>query len=94
MKHENLEKLDEDDIINFDDKYLFMSSLPDDFNAETLIEANKALPILERGMLESYGTNRNVEGFPFTLIEEYFLDVFQLSPDKIEKYTEDIKPRI
>ena len=92
MKRENLEKLDEEDLINFDDKYVFTSPGPVELEAQ--IESNKALPLLERGMLESYGTNTNVEGFPFTLIAKYFLDVFQIPPDKIDKYIADIQPRM
>ena len=93
MERENLEKLEEEDLINFDDKYVFMSPLPDDFGDDNF-EAIKALPVLERGMSESYGTNTCVEGFPFTLIADYFLKAYQIPPDEIDKYIADIQSRM
>lgn len=93
MKRENLEELDEEDIIDFDDSFVFTDSLPDSINFDSMSEFNKLLPPLERVTLDSYGSNQRYENFPFSMVREYLAGTFDLSDEKADKIIAGIPPR-
>lgn len=68
MEREKLDKLDEADVIRFDEKYIFFEPLPIDLG--NFAETNQSLPSLERVLLDSYGKITRMEHFPYGLILE------------------------
>jgi hypothetical protein len=93
MEREELEELDEEDIVDFDEKYVFIDPMPDDFEFDDLVESNKLLPPLERFVFDSFGTNQRTENFPYNLIHDHFRNVYQYSSEDIEKLLSVIQPR-
>ncbi|HPR13680.1 MAG TPA: hypothetical protein PLV06_14935 [Bacteroidales bacterium] len=90
---ENLEDLDEEDIIEFDDSLVFRDHLPDYTDFESPSEFNKLLPPLERVTLDSYGSNQFYENFPFSIVREYLAKVFDLSDERANKIIAGIPRR-
>ena len=93
MKRENLEELDEEDIISFDDCFVFTDRLPDDIDFDSMSELNILLPPLERVTLDSYGSNQHYENFPFSLVREYLAGIYVLSAERADKIIAEIPPR-
>ena len=93
MRRENLEELDEEDIISFDDCFVYTDRLPDAIDFDSMSEFNKLLPPLERVTLDSYGSNQHYENFPFSLIREYLAGICVLSAEGADKIIAEIPPR-
>mgnify|MGYP000940299387 CR=1 FL=1 len=94
MSRENLEELDEEDIISFDDCFVFTDRLPDAIDFDSMSEFNKLLPPLERLTMDSYGTSKHYENFPFSIVREYLVRIYGLSNEKADKIIAEIPPRI
>jgi len=91
ISRENIFELDEEDIIGFDDKYIFQDHVPDDL--EKVLEQNQLLPPLERALLSSFGTNSFLENFPYDLIDILPIKSYISNPAKLEEITSSIIPR-
>ena len=91
ISHENLSEFDDEDIITFDNKYIFKDDVPDEL--EKVLEQNQLLPPLERALLSSFGTNSFLENFPYDLIDILPIKTYISNPAKIEEITSSIIPR-
>jgi len=87
------EILGEEDIIEFDEKYVFNDPTPIGFDIEDISESLKLLSPLERVMLSSYGTNGWVENFPHSMIRELLGDHYGLTPVKVKEVLLAVSPR-
>ena len=87
------EILGENDIIEFDKKYVFNDPAPIEFDMEDISDSHKSLPPLERVLLSSYGTNRWVENFPHSIIQELLSDQYELNPVKVKEVLHAVSPR-
>jgi len=94
IEREGLEELDPEDIIDFDEKYVFIDSPPNPCDFEVELDYIKSLPPLERVLLDSFGTNGCVEDFPYSLIKSLMNNFHELSSEQIEKILLAVKPRI
>ena len=68
MEREDLIELDDEDIIDFEESYVYNDLLPVNIDDTTLMEHNRMLPPLERILLDSYGSNLYVDDFPNGMI--------------------------
>lgn len=92
MEHADVDQLDEEDTIEFDDQYLFTEAMQYFGEEASLIRNLESMPMLERVFFNSFGTNLYVEDFPTPLLLEYLKD--QGVPDgKINKIILAIIPR-
>ena len=92
MLRENITALDEEDIITFDEEYIFHIKLSDDLDESLGITVSKSP--LERILLFSCGNGSRLKNFPFELIDNLPVDSFDIPINKLREISSSIQPRV